>query len=430
MRRKIIWFMLVSFSSFLFYGCEDTEDPVDKKPNWGNLDFTRYVALGNSLTAGVSDGALYYAAQKYSFPNLIAKTAQIDNFEQPNMAGNGFSWNDTLGCLDAIKLLVGVMEFKLAGYEANRDLNRPYNNLGIPLITIEQLYTVRTSLEADSNHFVDKILRNSGRTPVEEALFLDPTLITLWVGNNDLFEAATQGWVSQDYPSPGDFSNHLSQIIQLLTDSTDAPLFIANVVDITDLPYFTSVPPYVRNPEDSSKVYIYGHCEQGVRQLTLDDIVLFWALPQFFTLQDTMDSGYSPTEVDTLFRYFALNDTLVLDATEKGELIRLIESYNDIIDTVTAENSQVYLVDAHGLFQEIENTGGYIFESGQEYVSDPVSFNEIGEMDVGDVFNSLFSLDALHPSKYGYGAIANLFIETMNGLFNSEIPMVDVSDLQ
>jgi len=424
MRRKIVWFMLVSFSSFLFYGCEDTESQVDKKPNWGDLDFTHYVAIGNSLTAGVSDGALYYGAQKYSFPNLIAKTAQIDDFEQPDMAGNGFSWSDTLGCLDAIKLLGGKMEFSPAGFEANRDLERPYNNLGIPLITIEQLYTVTTTIEADSNHFVDKILRNSGRTPIEEALFLDPTLITLWVGNNDLFEAATQGWVSQDYPSPEDFSNHLNQIIQLLKNPTNAPIFIANVVDITSLPYFTSVPPYVRNPVDSSKVYIYGQCEEGVRLLTDDDIVLFWALPQFFALQDTMNMGYFPTEVE------ALNDTLVLDATEKGELINLLESYNGEINTITAAISQLYLVDVHGLFQEIESAGGYTFESGREYVSDPVSFNETGEMNVDDVFNSLFSLDALHPSKYGYGAIANLFIEVMNELYGSEIPEVDVSDLQ
>ena len=34
-----------------------------------------------------------------------------------------------------------------------------------------------TAVEADSNHFVDKILRGSGRTAIEEALSLDPTLI-------------------------------------------------------------------------------------------------------------------------------------------------------------------------------------------------------------------------------------------------------------
>src|ERR1700761_8251858 len=39
----------------------------------GSADFTRYIAVGNSLTAGYADGGLYLAGQLNSYPSIIAK---------------------------------------------------------------------------------------------------------------------------------------------------------------------------------------------------------------------------------------------------------------------------------------------------------------------------------------------------------------------
>ncbi|GBL35587.1 hypothetical protein EMGBS15_11820 [Filimonas sp.] len=38
----------------------------------GEADFSRYVAIGNSLTAGYTDGALYKDGQINSYPNMLA----------------------------------------------------------------------------------------------------------------------------------------------------------------------------------------------------------------------------------------------------------------------------------------------------------------------------------------------------------------------
>ena len=37
-----------------------------------NFDVSRYVAVGDSYTAGLSNGGLTRASQDYSFPNLLA----------------------------------------------------------------------------------------------------------------------------------------------------------------------------------------------------------------------------------------------------------------------------------------------------------------------------------------------------------------------
>ena len=76
-------------------------------PHKGNADFSNYVAIGNSLTAGYADGTLYREGQINSYPNMLAtqfKLAGGGNFKQPLLPGN-FGWpgakrvlGPTLGC--------------------------------------------------------------------------------------------------------------------------------------------------------------------------------------------------------------------------------------------------------------------------------------------------------------------------------------------
>ena len=52
----------------------------------GAVDFTTYVAVGNSLTAGFSDGGLYLEGQQNSYPNLLAQQFKFvggGDFAQP-----------------------------------------------------------------------------------------------------------------------------------------------------------------------------------------------------------------------------------------------------------------------------------------------------------------------------------------------------------
>ena len=52
-------------------GCQpDLKD--DPQSSAGQADFSRYTAVGNSLTAGFSDGGLYREGQLNSYPNILA----------------------------------------------------------------------------------------------------------------------------------------------------------------------------------------------------------------------------------------------------------------------------------------------------------------------------------------------------------------------
>ena len=93
MKLKYIWLLalLVGFMS-----CNDEEDFVDSITDLpeltsGSVDFSNYVAIGASFTAGFSDNALFIASQENSFPNTLASQFALaggGSFTQPLMSDN------------------------------------------------------------------------------------------------------------------------------------------------------------------------------------------------------------------------------------------------------------------------------------------------------------------------------------------------------
>jgi len=135
--------LTLAFAAVLVVSCnEDQWDlpvAVETPLSTGNADFTTFVALGNSLTAGYTDGALFKAGQNSSMPNLMAQKFAMaggGDFTQP--------WtNDNIG-----GLLIGGFEiqeprlyFTGAGLarldatptnEITNVMPGPYNNMGVP----------------------------------------------------------------------------------------------------------------------------------------------------------------------------------------------------------------------------------------------------------------------------------------------------------
>ncbi|MDE0774508.1 MAG: G-D-S-L family lipolytic protein, partial [Ulvibacter sp.] len=57
----------------------------------GDADFSNYVALGNSLTAGFADNALFVSGQQDSYPNIMAQQFSFvggGDFTQPLTSDN------------------------------------------------------------------------------------------------------------------------------------------------------------------------------------------------------------------------------------------------------------------------------------------------------------------------------------------------------
>ena len=94
---KNIKYLLLSAILVTFTACSDDDYDYEPTPEplpeltAGSVDFSNYVAVGASFSAGFTDNALFIAGQENSFPNILAK--QFSNvgggaFSQPMMKDN------------------------------------------------------------------------------------------------------------------------------------------------------------------------------------------------------------------------------------------------------------------------------------------------------------------------------------------------------
>jgi len=108
-------------------------------PASAQLDFTRYVALGDSLTAGFTSGGLVDCYQMQSYPAVLAAQAGAANFQMPLISPPGIP-----AILELVSLEGGVPTLVPAGNPAdafpyNATYPAPYNNLGVPGATLYNL---------------------------------------------------------------------------------------------------------------------------------------------------------------------------------------------------------------------------------------------------------------------------------------------------
>src|SRR3954471_1681921 len=111
----------------------------------GAANFTTYVAFGDSLTAGYSNGSINERFQRNSYPALIYRqaTGKTTGFEQPLISAPGISGlavcNGPTPPAPCGILRLTVVNGSLSpvptpgrGVPVNLNLQRPYNNLGVP----------------------------------------------------------------------------------------------------------------------------------------------------------------------------------------------------------------------------------------------------------------------------------------------------------
>ena len=76
---------------------------------------------------------------------------------------------------------------------------------------------------------------------LSDAMLLNPTFFSLFIGNNDVLLYATHGGASDFITPPATFDASINTIVDTLVKH-GAKGVIGNIPDITALPYFTTVP--------------------------------------------------------------------------------------------------------------------------------------------------------------------------------------------
>ena len=267
MNTKYIWLIVILLG---FTACNEIDDvladnnifPEAELPalTSGSADFSNYVSVGASFTAGFTDGAVFIAAQENSFPNIMAKEfAKIGGgaFTQPLMSDNfgGLAIGGTR--IADPRLVFGgatpvPLESLIGPVTVTTDLvsnpSGPFNNLGVPGAKSFHLlgngYGNIANLPSAANPYA---VRLTGSTPdasiLELAMAQNPSFFTLSeIGGNDVLGYATTGGDgSNPITDTATFDFAFTTLVTSLT-SGGAKGVVTNVPYITDLPHFTTVP--------------------------------------------------------------------------------------------------------------------------------------------------------------------------------------------
>lgn len=280
MKNKFIYLSVLALA---FTSCEpEFENEIDSSTySAGEADFTTYVALGNSLTAGYMDGTMFRSGQQYSFPNILSQQFALvggGEFTQPsfaddtnNLGGMLFMGNPIGGTRMIINASAGGPQ-NIAGMptiEISNLQEKAYNNMGVPGAKSFHLLApgygnVAGVATGQANPYFVRHATSPTASVLGDAMSMNPTFFTNWIGANDILSYATNGGANSDGNSPATdhnqtgnidpttyggnditnsnvFANVYNTLITTLT-SNGAKGVVATIPSVTSIPYFTTVP--------------------------------------------------------------------------------------------------------------------------------------------------------------------------------------------
>jgi len=497
MKNKFIYLAILAVG---FTSCEpEFENEVDAKYTAGDADFTTYVAIGNSLTAGYMDFTVYKSGQQYSFPNLLAQQFSLvggGSFTQP-------SYEEDVNNLGGIfgvpgfntRLIIDASQSRPENIAGTSTITMTpqqtaYNNMGVPGAKSFHLllsgYGNVANLPNANPYFI-RHATSTTATVLGDAMSLNPTFFTNWIGANDVLAYATSGgsgvdqtgnpnpltYGANDITDPAYFAGEYSTIINTLT-ADGAKGVVATIPNVTSIPYFTTVPYNPLSPAalggqtniDALNTNLYGPLDAvftaygepnrvnplsgtAANPLLIYDADAADRTAQITAVLTPVLGAPTATAFGMVFgkaRQATANDLIVLPAS-------------GVIGTPNS-SSPSPLININGVSYPMENNWVLTNTERTKVANATTSYNnsikaiaasknlavadmnailtqlvsglriETGQLYTANYFSGattegtvLFSLDGVHPNARGYAVIANEIIKVINSHYKSNLPL-------
>ncbi|NNC49007.1 MAG: G-D-S-L family lipolytic protein [Flaviramulus sp.] len=483
---KNIKYLSILFGFIAFIACNEPEDvligtniepeAVVELPalTAGSANFATFVSLGNSLTAGFSDGTLFKASQEKSFPSILAQQFSLlggGSFSQPlmndNFGGLALGGNRLPGFNPRLVTTGGAplgLESVIGPVTVTTDIalnnpTGPFNNMGVPGARSFHLlapgYGNIGNLSAGlaNPYFV----RMTGTTPnasiIELSMAQSPTFFTLWAGNNDVLGYATSGG---DGTSPitdkPTFDFAISTLITTLT-SSGAKGVVANIPYVTDIPHFTTVPHNPVPLDAGTAAFLNSASAYGAYNAGIQSLV---GVPPVNLTQEEADSRminftagegnavvimdeslsnmtiYSPALLS--MRQATANDLLVLtassfigteavpgnSATVNGVAIPLADKW--VLTPEEQLEIKTAVDEFNATIEAAANSAGLAFVDANALLSQLATTGIASDnfiLTSNLVTGGAFSLDGVHLTSRGYAMAANEFMKAIDATYGS-----------
>lgn len=419
----------------------------------GNANFTNYLAVGCSFTAGFGDNSLTVSGQLNSYPQRLFEQFEtikdgkgaVGPFIQPLVTGdNGYPEPklvlSTVTYCDTPHIGLAPVKTTLP-LDTNGSWkftsminNNQVNNIAVPKLRIADMPVMGY---AGPNPYARRFFYDPTKRPLDELYArvynVHPTFFTLWLGATDVLGYAVGGGqgngdgsaspVTLNIYNSGDitpdqvFADGYDSVVTALS-STASYGALMNIPDITALPYFTTL------PMNGLKITRQGFADTlKTLYTTLNDKV-FQLGDNYYIIRDHNNNVRQAVPGELLL-ITCPHDSLtcagwgvtkpipreyVLTTDELQNIRSAVNRFNFIIQKHAQDRNLPY-VDMRNFFTTLQ-TG--IVYNGIDYTTKFVT-------------GGAFSLDGIHLNGRGNALVANKVIETINAFYKSNIPMTDVN---
>ena len=395
-------------------GCDSDDDRITGPK--GQEAFERYVAIGTSVSMGIQSGGVYYATQQTAWPALLAHMAMAPEFTIPLIQGPG-CYSPIIAPLQFQRMLSGAP----LGSPNAADLvctlfpniSLPTNNVAIDgattyaalRVTPETTAVAPTTVEPDQRKRLYKAVLAPGKSQVTSMMALNPTLVSVELGANEVLRTVTSGILipAAAYRQPDNsFTYYPIPLWQpqydAVVDSVAKTGAKALLVSVPLIPSLVGVYPGDDFYQDRAALQTFGIVVNPDCQGNTN---LIYALNKMFTaLAATKPYNFSCTNNPAAADFILTPaDTLQIDTQ--------IRAMNAHISDLAASHGWAYL--------DLNASLG-------KFVAARSKFSIATFLSCTRPFGQYISLDGIHPSSDGQQEIANAAADALNEHYGFEIP--------
>ncbi|HEX8848289.1 MAG TPA: SGNH/GDSL hydrolase family protein [Gemmatimonadaceae bacterium] len=394
---------------------DDAVDILPPKHTPVSPIFASYVSLGNSITAGYQSSGINDSTQRESYAQLLARQMGTQ-FNYPALKGPG--------CPPPIDTFTTQHRVGggTSGTCALRDSTQfaIINNVAVPGASSIDLTAASTY---DANILTSLFL--GGKSQVQKALDAQPTFATVWMGNNDVLDAAAKGlayfsntanageralltqFASPGITPPATFiSNYRTGINQLMSQGKLKGGVLIGVVNVTAIPLLFPAESLYTNPVLKAKfdaaaggtVTLVPNCtgSRALLSFAVAGLMRTGTLPRVVSCQKGVPAA-------------PIGDVFVLDTADQRIFNTNISAYNTYI-AAKADSIGFAYFDPNVALAQLKAAGQI-----------PV-YPDIASPKAP--FGAYISLDGVHPSGAAHKLVASSLITLINAKYQTSIPAI------
>jgi lysophospholipase L1-like esterase len=396
-------------------GCHSDDSlrppPPPPLPSGGAI-FLRYVALGNSITAGFQSAGINDSTQRRSYASLLA-AAMGTTFSYPSLFGRGCPPPFTNN----------VTQSRVGGGTATtcdlRVSNSTPNNLAVPGARATEILS-NFGVPASSSNALT-LLFLGGRTQLEAMQDQRPTFVSLWIGNNDVLGSLTNS------ANPGNpalitpnalFTAQYDSITDAIAAFATAEAVLVGVADVTVIPYASSGATYwclktgacpgIPAAGFPPNFTVNNNCAPmaAIPSSKGDSVLVPWTVGVVRILT-AAQPPFPATTVDC-----SVDSDVVLPA-EFAALRNAVAGFNAHIQQVAANHGWAYFD---------PNPALLALRADPQKVA---PFPDISQVSSGQPirFGTMFTLDGVHPSSLAHRLIADSLASVINQSYGTTLPV-------